>query len=79
VEWRSSVRDLPAAGNVTLQVYDAAGRPVRTLASGFRDAGTYSVSWDARDTDGNQVPYGVYFYRLDTPGFRSVKKAVVTR
>jgi len=23
--------------------------------------------------------YGVYFHRLDTPGFRSVKKAVVTR
>jgi hypothetical protein len=26
-----------------------------------------------------QVPRGVYVYRLDTPGFRSVKKAVVAR
>jgi hypothetical protein len=70
---------LPAAGNVTLQVYDATGRPVRTLANGLQNAGTHCVSWDARDTDGKQVPYGVYFYRLDTPGFRSVKKAVVAR
>ena len=70
---------LPTAGNVSLQVYDASGRTVRTLASGFQRAGSYSVSWDARDSRGKQVPYGVYFYRLDAPGFRSVKKAVVTR
>jgi len=70
---------LPTAGNVSLQVYDATGRPVRTLADGYRNAGEYSVSWDARDTEGKQVPYGIYFYRLDTPGFRSVKKAVVTK
>jgi hypothetical protein len=70
---------LPTAGNVSLRVYDVTGRTVRTLASGFQRAGSYSVSWDARDSRGKQVPYGIYFYRLDTPGFRSVKKAVVTR
>jgi hypothetical protein len=70
---------LPTAGNVSLRVYDVTGRTVRTLASGHQRAGNYSVSWDARDSRGRQVPYGVYFYRLDTPGFRSVKKAVVTR
>jgi len=52
---------------------------VRTLASGFQKPGTFSVSWDARDTEGKQVPYGVYLCRLETPGFRSVQKAVVTR
>ena len=70
---------LPTAGNVSLRVYDATGRTVRMLASGFQRAGSYSVSWDSRDSRGRQVPRGVYFYRLDTPGFRSVKKAVVTR
>jgi hypothetical protein len=70
---------LAAAGNVSLQVRDVAGRTVRTLVNGLQKPGAYSVSWDARDSHGKQVPYGVYFYRLDTPGFRSVKKAVVTR
>ncbi len=37
------------------------------------------MGWDSRENHGKQVPCGVYFYRLDTPGFRSVKKAVVTR
>jgi len=70
---------LPATCNVSLRVYDVTGRTVRTLASGHQKAGLYSVSWDSRDSHGQQVPYGVYFYRLDTPGFRSVKKAVVAR
>lgn len=60
-------------------MYEATGRTVLTLASGHRKAGNYSVSWDARDSYGRLVPYGIYFCRLDTPGFRSVKKAVVTR
>ena len=70
---------LPTAGNVSLRVYDATGRTVRKLASGHQKAGSYSVTWDSKDNRGRQVPRGVYFYRLETPGFRSVKKAVVTR
>jgi len=70
---------LPAAGNVSLRVYDVTGRTVRTLANGHQKAGSYSVSWDSKDSRGRQVARGVYFYRLDTPGFRAVKKAVVTR
>jgi len=70
---------LPAAGNVSLRVYDVAGRTVRILQGGFQKPGEYTVTWDSRDSRGRQVPHGVYFYRLDTPGFRAVKKAVVTR
>ncbi len=60
-------------------MYDVSGRPVKTLASGHQTVGNHSVSWDARDAGGKQVPCGVYFYRLDTPGFVSMKQAVVTR
>jgi hypothetical protein len=70
---------LPTAGNVSLRVYDVTGRTVRTLQDGYKQPGAYSVSWDSRDNRGRQVPHGVYFYRLDTPGFRDVKKAVVMR
>ncbi len=70
---------LPTAGNVRLVVYDVTGRTVRTLRDGFQKPGSYSVNWDSRDGRGRLVPHGVYFYRLDTPGFRDVKKAVVAR
>jgi hypothetical protein len=70
---------LPAAGNVSLQVYDVTGRTVRTLRNGFQKPGVYTASWNGRDERGRDVPKGVYFYRLDTPGFTDVKKAVLVR
>jgi hypothetical protein len=70
---------LGRAGLVALTILDVSGRAVRTLASGHQEAGKHAVNWDARDSHGRLVPYGVYFYRLDTPGLRPVKKAVLTR
>jgi len=59
---------VPRTGDVSLVVYDAAGRPVKTLASGRRAAGRYAATWNA---DG--IAAGVYFYTL-TSGNTSVTK-----
>jgi hypothetical protein len=70
-----SVRyDVPHQARVSVGIYDVDGRLVRSLAEGGVAPGRY----EARLPSGT-LPAGVYFYRLDTPGFRSVKKAVVTR
>lgn len=58
--------DLPSAGPVSLRVMDVAGRTVRTLVSGPREAGAHSTAWDGRDGAGAPVVAGVYFYRLQT-------------
>jgi hypothetical protein len=58
----------------SLGIYDAGGRLVRSLCEGEVAPGRY----EARIPSG-ALPAGIYFLRLDTPGFRSVKKAVVTR
>ena len=52
---------LPQAGQVSLGVYDIAGRLVRTLASEHRAAGLHVIEWN----DAAQRP-GVYFVRLRT-------------
>jgi hypothetical protein len=62
---------LPRAGNVSLVVYDAVGRPVQNLASGYREAGRYSATWDARN-----AAAGVYFYTL-TSGKTSVTRKLI--
>jgi flagellar hook assembly protein FlgD len=49
---------------MSLRIVDAAGRLVRTLASGPWEGGTGSMSWDGRDRDGAPVPSGIYFYVL---------------
>jgi hypothetical protein len=64
---------------VDLSIHDQIGRIVRQLVAEEQAAGQHRVTWDCRDTNRTSVAHGVYFHRLDTPGFRSVKKAVVTR
>ncbi|MBT3316964.1 T9SS type A sorting domain-containing protein [bacterium] len=57
---------LPAQSRASLQIYDTAGRLVRTLISGELDAGTHFVTWNGKTDNGNITASGVYFYRLDT-------------
>jgi hypothetical protein len=65
---------------VTLSVYDVAGRLVRTLVQGRMPAGTeQSAQWDGKDTRGARVPAGVYFARLETPGAALTEKLTVLR
>jgi hypothetical protein len=68
-----------ARGVVSLQMLDLTGRVVRDLATGVQEPGRYAVTWDGRDARGRTVARGVYFYRLDTPGFTDVKKAVMVK
>ncbi len=57
--------EMAVAGPARLTVYDAAGRLVRTLFDGERDAGHQAVFWHGRDDAGHAVAAGVYLYRLE--------------
>uniref|UniRef100_A0A7V3UZE0 T9SS type A sorting domain-containing protein n=1 Tax=candidate division WOR-3 bacterium TaxID=2052148 RepID=A0A7V3UZE0_UNCW3 len=65
---------LPRAGNVSLVVYDAMGRPVKTLVAGRRQAGYYAVNFNS-----NGLTAGVYFYTLATDGGIITKKLTLVR
>ncbi|HWN81134.1 MAG TPA: aryl-sulfate sulfotransferase, partial [Candidatus Udaeobacter sp.] len=64
--------ELAAAGRITLEVYDVLGHAVATLRDGPEPAGRRLVEFDARD-----LGSGIYFYRLEAPGFSETKKLVV--
>ena len=55
---------LPGFGPVELRLFNAEGRAVRLLQSGFREAGTHQLVWDRQDTAGKRVPAGFYWCRL---------------
>ena len=65
---------LPENGNVTLKVYNVLGEVVATLMDGQLPAGLYEFKWSA-----GTVSSGIYFYRLDAPGFTGVKKMMLVR
>ncbi len=57
---------LSVASEVSLDVYDLAGRRVRALTRGQLSAGTHRVSWDGASDSGDHAASGVYFVRLRT-------------
>jgi hypothetical protein len=65
---------VPRQGGVSLVLYDASGRPARTLAEGVRDAGRYAVT-----LEGSGLAGGVYFYKLVAEGASVTKKLTLAR
>jgi hypothetical protein len=55
---------LPVAADVTLKIYNVLGQEVMTLFNGQRGAGTFQAVWNGRNSAGNQVASGMYFYNL---------------
>lgn len=71
--------DLPAASAVQLDVYDVAGRLVKTLARESLPAGSHERGWDRTDRNGRQVAAGIYFVRFDAGSMAAREKIVVLR
>jgi hypothetical protein len=70
---------LPEPGHVTASIYNVAGRQVRRLIDGNLPAQERNIVWDGRDSDGRQVPSGVYFVRLTSAQDVLSRKLVLVR
>lgn len=63
---------------VSVLLYDARGRQVRSLWSGVLQAGTHRFDWNGRDDAGQAVGSGVYLARVRAAGEeRSIKLSLV--
>jgi FlgD Ig-like domain len=69
---------LPRESNVSLKIFDVAGRQVRDLAAGMTAAGEHAVAWDLRDVAGQKVSRGLYFARLVVNGEARSQTVAVT-
>ncbi|KAB2920231.1 MAG: T9SS type A sorting domain-containing protein, partial [Bacteroidetes bacterium] len=65
---------LPAAGFVSLKVYDILGKEVAVLVHETQNAGANKASFDA-----SQLPSGIYFARLSSGSFNSVIKMTLMK
>ncbi|MDO9069766.1 MAG: FlgD immunoglobulin-like domain containing protein, partial [Deltaproteobacteria bacterium] len=71
--------NLPAAGNVSLKVYNVAGQVVKTVCDEQRPAGVHKITWNGTDETGNKVSNGIYLYRLVANDQSQTKKLIVLR
>jgi hypothetical protein len=66
--------DIAKTGFVKLAVYDVTGRQVAELVNASLSAGRYKYDFDA-----SHMASGIYFYKLETPGFTDVKKMILVK
>ncbi len=71
--------NLPKSGTIELTILDALGRNILTIYEGYQRLGSHNVLWNGKDQNGNQVPSGIYFYRLLFGDQSITKKMVLNR
>ncbi|MEJ5263166.1 MAG: PQQ-dependent sugar dehydrogenase [Ignavibacterium sp.] len=69
ISWQS-----PESGLQTLKVYDMLGNEVATLLNDYKEAGKHSVEFNA-----DNLPSGLYFYKLGVGNFSSVRKMLLMK
>jgi hypothetical protein len=70
---------LPKAGKVEVSVYNVLGQEVNTLVSEELAAGEHTIVWDGRNSSGNAVSSGIYFYRIVAGDFSQTKKMLMLK
>jgi hypothetical protein len=63
---------LPNAGNVSLKLYDVTGKMVATLATGYHNAGTSSVT-----VSRSSFASGIYLLKLETDNSTTTSKLII--
>ncbi|MCW9066450.1 MAG: T9SS type A sorting domain-containing protein, partial [Ignavibacteriaceae bacterium] len=65
---------VPESGNVKLSVYNLVGEEVAVLVNGFRQAGTFEVTFDA-----SNLSTGIYLYKLQSENSIQTKKMMLLK
>jgi hypothetical protein len=65
---------IPINSKVVIKIYNVAGKEVETIENSVRSAGTYTITFDAK-----QLASGVYFYKLTANNHSATKKFVLMK
>lgn len=66
--------DIPKSGLVKLKIFDISGREIAVLVNKEMSAGKYLFDYDA-----SGLSSGIYFYKIEAPGFTDVKKMILVK
>jgi hypothetical protein len=65
---------MPEAGNVKLTIYNILGQEVKTLVNEYKEAGVYTVNFDAENLNS-----GLYIYKLQVNDFTQTHKMTLIK
>jgi len=61
-------------GHVSLTIFNMLGQEIESLVNREMQPGSYSISWDAQN-----LPSGVYFYKLTVDSRSKIKKMILLK
>ncbi|MBI5464171.1 MAG: T9SS type A sorting domain-containing protein, partial [Ignavibacteriales bacterium] len=64
---------------VRIDIYSLTGQLVKTLFDGVQQAGEHRITWDGRNSSGQQVSSGVYLFRMTGNNFVNVRKMLMLK
>jgi hypothetical protein len=70
---------LPAAGSVSLEIYNSRGQLVRSLLLQEQSAGEHSLIWNGKDDSGHSVASGLYLCRIACNGKLETRKMLLLK
>ncbi len=71
--------DMPAAGNLSVQILTLDGNVVKTLQKGRTASGLHYYRWNGTNNSGSPVARGMYFVRITGSGFDETRKVMVVK
>jgi hypothetical protein len=64
--------EIPERSNVSIKVYNILGKEITTLLDKEMSPGSYTIDWEAKDSNGELLPSGVYLVRLNAANTKSI-------
>nr|MBN2277201.1 S8 family serine peptidase [candidate division Zixibacteria bacterium] len=71
--------ELNRTSKVELTIFNTLGQKVRTLYDGVVTTGYHEITWDGRNSGGEEVGSGIYFYRLRCGSSVETKKMMLIK
>ena len=66
-------------GNVNVKVLDQLGQQVTELYDGEQSQGNHSLIWNGKNSNGQQVPAGIYFIRIISGNTATTAKVIIAK
>ena len=75
---------LSKSAEVSIHIHNVAGHLIRTLDLGLKSTGSYmtpstAAYWDGKNSVGERVASGIYFYTLQTADFAATRRMVILK
>jgi len=65
--------------NIQVAVYNILGKEIKKLLNENLPAGKYTIEWNGKDNEGNDLPGGVYFIQMIAGGYQKTIKTILLK